>query len=199
MHRTPPKGSGKSEDGAWGVVEGIGDLEKVWENKEVCVMCRKRVNSGECGINCDMCKRWFHPECQKIKKKDYEMLNRIEKVWWYCNRCSEKVDGAGEKQRELLGRVVEVEEVNKRLRRENEEIRANMEKLELKMDRMDREAKELSKKLKRDVEGEMEDRLKEIEREFIKKQEAEIKGIRRDLENVNKDSCLLYTSDAADE
>ena len=62
-----------------------------------------------------------------------------------------------------------------------------MEKLELKMDRMDREAKELRKKLKRDVEGEMEDRLKEIEREFIKKQEAEIKGIRRELENVNKD------------
>lgn len=68
------------------------ELGKVWENndREYCQGCRSRVNTGQMGLECGGCRRWFHAKCEKLSKKEYEKICEIdEKVIWHCGECGE--------------------------------------------------------------------------------------------------------------
>ena len=68
------------------------DLGKVWVNKDsdICQGCNSRVNTGQMGIECGGCKKWYHAKCEKLTKKEYEKICEIEeKVMWNCSKCGD--------------------------------------------------------------------------------------------------------------
>ena len=73
------------------------ELEKVWTEIDVekCRICHVRVGESQMGLNCDMCKAWFHVDCMEIKKVDYKKMmeiNESARIKWFCVACEWKVD-----------------------------------------------------------------------------------------------------------
>ena len=68
-------------------------LDKVLKKKETCLNCSQRVNSGEKGILCDICQRWYHAKCQELGQDDYRrfMAMNTKQVQWYCKSCFKEV------------------------------------------------------------------------------------------------------------
>jgi len=143
MLRSPPKGSGagggsRVEGAGWrvrgreGAVarkprhdEDGGAMEKVWElegeelSLEVCRGCRNRVGTGQMGLECEICKNWFHAKCQKINKIEYEKISEvIDKISWQCKDCGS---------------------FSYRIMEENKQLRRQVEEMKLKIDDLNRE------------------------------------------------------------
>ena len=39
-------------------------------------------------IYCDNCDIWYHIECQKISKKELDLIEKLkDKIKWYCDSC----------------------------------------------------------------------------------------------------------------
>ncbi|KAG8338033.1 hypothetical protein J6590_009310 [Homalodisca vitripennis] len=52
-----------------------------------CPVCIKSVLDSEEGIGCDgACMRWFHRECIKMSKSEYQRISGNNNVKWYCLR-----------------------------------------------------------------------------------------------------------------
>lgn len=52
-----------------------------------CPVCVKAVLDSEDGLNCDGdCKRWFHRECIKMNKTEYNRLSSDSNIKWLCTR-----------------------------------------------------------------------------------------------------------------
>lgn len=52
-----------------------------------CPVCVKTVLDTEKGIYCDnACQRWFHRECVKISKSEYQRISGDNKIKWICSR-----------------------------------------------------------------------------------------------------------------
>jgi len=55
------------------------ELKKTDKNKKAdiidsCKVCNKRVTGDHKGIECEMCKHWFHAACEDIEDEDYEVF-----------------------------------------------------------------------------------------------------------------------------
>lgn len=80
----PKKISGKSdkkEDPNSSIVEQ--------KDNDVCLICKIKVDEGDKGVECDICKNWFHKRCQRVSDGLYDILNSEEgkHVSWYCDHC----------------------------------------------------------------------------------------------------------------
>ena len=67
-------------------------MGKVWENKdrEICQGCNSRVDTGQFGLECGACRRWYHANCEKLTKKDYDKICEIDdKILWHCGKCGD--------------------------------------------------------------------------------------------------------------
>lgn len=64
------------------------------EDDGLCTCCKSIVKNDDDGMQCEgFCRNWYHIACVKISDKEYEQINMLsEKVKWYCEPCSEKVD-----------------------------------------------------------------------------------------------------------
>lgn len=52
-----------------------------------CPICVKKVLDSEEGVQCDeICQRWFHRECLKMSKSEYQHISNSNDVKWYCTR-----------------------------------------------------------------------------------------------------------------
>lgn len=52
-----------------------------------CPICVKEVLDSDEGVECDgLCKRWFHRECVKMSKTEYQRISGSNHVKWYCSR-----------------------------------------------------------------------------------------------------------------
>ena len=49
--------------------------------------CGELVQHGELGVRCDVCKLWFHSECQAILKESYTALKKFKILSWICAEC----------------------------------------------------------------------------------------------------------------
>ena len=61
------------------------------EKEEICdgnkgLKCGKPVLEGKPGIHCDLCMKWYHPPCQDVMGKAYEVLERSN-LSWLCSFC----------------------------------------------------------------------------------------------------------------
>lgn len=112
------------DDEQWMVAGGGGrgdELMSVWKSKEICVTCMRRVNSGEKGLTCDICRRWFHKDCENVSKKDYEILNKSDvNLKWFCGRCVDKIDDMKKGFSKMEARLNSMEEQMQRKRKEDE-------------------------------------------------------------------------------
>ena len=53
---------------------------------EECGVCMKQVGDEDQGLECEVCKKWWHSGCVDIEDSEYEMLARHCKgtIHWYC-------------------------------------------------------------------------------------------------------------------
>ena len=154
----------KEEEEKW-TTAGGGELEEVWHVRETCVMCMARVNSGERGIKCDLCRRWHHSECQGISKKDYELLSKVDtKLKWFCARCDGKMDDISEGYRKLDQKVEVLEGELVKMKREESEKQARMDVLESEVVKMKKEEREKQDRMERLVEETRKLRAENVER-----------------------------------
>ena len=159
------QGKKKREEEEQWTTAGGGELEEVWQVKEICVMCMARVNSGERGIKCDLCRRWHHSDCQGIAKKDYELLARVDtKLKWFCGRCDGKMDDIGEGYRKLDQKVEVLEGELVKMKREESEKKARMDVLESEVVKMKKEEREKQDRMEMLVEETRKLRAENIER-----------------------------------
>lgn len=107
----------------WMVVGGgmKGDeLMSVWKIREICVTCMRRINSGERGLNCDICRRWYHKECENVSKKDYEILIKVDvHLKWFCSRCESRMGDMRNGFRKMDERMNSMEELMRDMRKED--------------------------------------------------------------------------------
>ena len=59
---------------------------------EECGICKKQVGEEDQGLECEICKKWWHSGCVDIEDGEYEMLARHCKgtIHWYCPLCNGK-------------------------------------------------------------------------------------------------------------
>ena len=59
---------------------------------ESCTACDADVGENDKGLECEICKKWWHAGCVDIKDLEYDMLSRHEKgsIHWYCPLCNIK-------------------------------------------------------------------------------------------------------------
>lgn len=94
---------------------------------DTCAVCVKLVLDTEEGIECDgVCKRWFHRECCKISKAEYQRMSSNNNNKWYCSRtdCVDRsmlplsllttqMNAVISKLDVLLGRVEKIDAISK--------------------------------------------------------------------------------------
>ena len=122
------------------------------ENKEdiaePCGVCELNVEKGGKGIECEVCKVWFHPRCVDLTDIEYDVLchHKIGTIHWYCASCNVK-------SVELLSLVFGLRDKLQRSEKEMEIIRketeAKFSKLELEYEAVKDDIKILNKKSKR--------------------------------------------------
>ena len=57
-----------------------------------CEVCESVVKAEDKGIECEICKGWFHTVCVDLTDKEYEMLasHKLGTIHWYCTTCNIK-------------------------------------------------------------------------------------------------------------
>jgi hypothetical protein len=58
-------------------------------DKSVCHDCNLEVKNNDKAIECDICKGWYHKECQEVSDALYQVLINEEQqqISWYCTSC----------------------------------------------------------------------------------------------------------------
>ena len=58
-------------------------------DKSVCHDCNLEVKNNDKAIECDICKGWYHKECQKVSDALYQVLisEEQQQISWYCTSC----------------------------------------------------------------------------------------------------------------
>ena len=61
------------------------------ENNASCRACGEKVTAEQKGIECEICKSWFHAQCEDLEDEEYEVLSRHKRasIHWYCSLCNE--------------------------------------------------------------------------------------------------------------
>ena len=65
---------------------------KSCDKSEECEKCSSSVEMDQKGIECEICKHWFHADCVDIEDNEYEVLTSHKKgsIHWYCDECNVK-------------------------------------------------------------------------------------------------------------
>lgn len=203
--------------GAHGVAAGPagGDsLMSVWQSREICITCKLRVNSGEKGITCDMCKRWYHKECENVNKKDYEFLTRGEgSVKWFCRGCESKIEDMSKGYRKLEKKLEDMEVEMVKLRKEEDKRQDTIKKIEEQnkkmqednercwemmkgeIEKIDKQIRELVRKETKSAQEETQKKVEATREEIGKKQEKKLQGLREEIEKMKKMKMTVEESD----
>ena len=79
------------------------------EEQADCVICAKDVKDEE-ALQCDLCDYWFHIECYRMDREDYQKIQDIvELVQWFCRSCVSSFKGLKKQVTSLQKRVDELE------------------------------------------------------------------------------------------
>ena len=76
----------------------IGDSnggKKPDEGSEICeggknLRCGTAVKEGDNGLQCDLCRNWYHSACQDVPSKVYEILQHSS-LAWLCDYCKDRL------------------------------------------------------------------------------------------------------------
>ena len=53
----------------------------------ICLICKRKVENGEYGLQCDNCCIWFHSSCENVSDVRYYELRANPNEGWMCNFC----------------------------------------------------------------------------------------------------------------
>ena len=202
-------GKKKKEDEEQWTTVGSENVEAL-KAKESCIVCKQRVNSGERGIKCDLCRRWYHSDCQGVAKKDYDLMSRMDaKVKWFCVRCDGKMDDISEGYRKLEQKVEVVESQLIKVQKEAREKQQTMEQLveevrKLKLENVERwrnirgdlEKIELFARNESKAAWEENNKMVEVlQREAGRRQESKLLALREEVEEIKKSKTTAVESD----
>jgi len=57
---------------------------------EVCPDYDKKVSDRETGLQCEICKIWFHAKCQTVPEETYKLMQH-ESIHWFCYGCNKGI------------------------------------------------------------------------------------------------------------
>ena len=83
------------------------------EEQGECGKCDKPVIRGEQALTCDLCDRWFHKACEKVKDHVYHTIDKSkpeDNICWFCTGCRCSAIPINKKLFELEKRITTVEE-----------------------------------------------------------------------------------------
>ena len=135
-------------------------------NPAKCSSCSKLVTKN--GVLCEMCDGWFHNQCEKISKDDYDKMSALgNKSRWFCQTCSIKFKVIKSDNDKMKEEIAALKDDNKLLRDKLERIeeklrseeRARFDKIEEKLDNIQ---KNLVNDIKQKI---MDDMKEEVEKE----------------------------------
>lgn len=71
---------------AWNKVGKKG--KKVKRARYICKGCNKAIlsNDNEVSVECESCEHWFHPECQGLCRKAFNVVDQYN-LFWICIKC----------------------------------------------------------------------------------------------------------------
>lgn len=163
---------------------------------EICLGCQNRVNTGQMGLECGGCNRWYHAKCERVSKKDYDLICRVDdKVMWHCGKCGDILPMVLKENKRLQNELVnlkqEICEIKERMETTNRSgMPGSLEKVN----------KEIVGSLQRELKSRMEDMVKmneifqekllDIEKGInskIKKCLEEIEGTRKEQVRLKKE------------
>ena len=64
-----------------------------------CGRCRKLVKQGDCALECEVCRQWYHIKCEEVPKQQYKLMMEINQpqskkakgklmLHWFCATCN---------------------------------------------------------------------------------------------------------------
>ena len=77
-------------------------------------VCGTDIADDQDAIRCDVCETWFHPKCQGITIRAFQVIAEY-KLFWPCDTCREKLESTKniikylDEKLETLGREIQVE------------------------------------------------------------------------------------------
>jgi len=78
--------------------------------ENACGKCRKEVKDKDCGVQCELCDKWWHTKCEGIRKEAYEMMQEERGIKWFCSQCREKVGNVLEEMKKIKSKTTDLEE-----------------------------------------------------------------------------------------
>ena len=102
-------------------------------NQQKCPDCMNEVKDNEYGLECDLCQKWYHINCQSIGKTVYNILNkRNDQIHWFCKDCNENAIDSIKHIQHVQKKVQTLESEVTNLKLSNEKIIQRLEDLEKK-------------------------------------------------------------------
>ncbi|XP_054280059.1 uncharacterized protein LOC128998090 [Macrosteles quadrilineatus] len=131
-----------------------------------CPVCVKAVLDSEDGLECDGdCKRWFHRECIRMNKTEYNRLGNDGNIKWSCSRMdcvsfsstpisqlSVQMTSVISKLDELLGKVNKIDDISKdvaEIRAEVSAVSSSLSSLEPRVTSVENKVDSISQNLAR--------------------------------------------------
>jgi len=107
------------------------------------------------GIECEVCRCWFHAGCEELEDEEYIVLTRHTKarIHWYCKTCNE---GSLEMLQMIRGLQDKISRVESDIDTLGKDNRGRMTQIESKMDKMNTEVDKEICKMRAEVNNEFE-------------------------------------------
>lgn len=168
-------------------------------------MIKKRGKDGKKNtwINCDKCNKWYHIECENLKREQFELIESMkENLSWECNKCKNmesrkshsKPEGNSQSVTQKLDEIVSL--LSSKIEKTNEEIKAEIKSFKEGINQKIEEAvKEVVQKEIKQVKDDHETIVKSIEdmdmrlKEQLNHQEnsAKIQVLREKVNQITED------------
>lgn len=130
-----------------------------------CPVCVKAVLDSEEGVACDnACQRWFHRECLKMSKTEYQRISGDNNVKWYCTRTDCIVPSA-QPQYQLLNQLIMLTEKISVLSDKVDSLTSlplKVDNLIAEVDNLNRNLSTLEKRV-----GDNESKVRSLEEQFV--------------------------------
>ena len=150
-----------------------------------CEVCESVVKAEDKGIECEICKGWFHTGCVDLTDSEYEMLasHKLGTIHWYCTTCNIK---SVELLRLVFGLQDRIQKTESEIENMKRETSAKFSKIESTYEAVNEDLKILSQKIE-GVKKCCEDSDKLI-RTVQEETRNEIENIKKGMENkINKE------------
>ena len=86
------------------------ESQKKEEKGDKCETCNKCVLEKDYGIQCEICKSWYHAKCVDNNVQVYTYLECSKNLHWFCDSCNRGVPQVMEEITRLKGRQEIIEQ-----------------------------------------------------------------------------------------